>query len=180
MLNSRNAVCILAVLVAGILTATCTLLFVVKWPDLNLKVSIDSKRFSRKQNVSPDNGILFETFHVTPRRHICLTQAVILSSTSNFFTTIATLCNKHATSSKKIWLTITFFASANTLMALSETYGFFSGFNWGHVCRLYLVYFDPCCWILFCGNYDWQLTFSECTFIFLSSNWSTLFRWPRL
>ena len=30
LLNSRNAVCILAVLVAGILTATCTLLFVVK------------------------------------------------------------------------------------------------------------------------------------------------------
>ena len=72
-----------------------------KWPNLNLKVSIDSKRFSRKQNVSPDNAILFETFHITPRRHICLTQAVILSSTSNFFATIATLCNKHATSSKK-------------------------------------------------------------------------------
>ena len=101
LLNSRNAVCILVVLVAGILTATYSLLFVVKWPNLDLKVSIDSKRFSRKQNDSPDNAILFETFHITPRRHICLTQAVILSSTSNFFATIATLCNKHATSSKK-------------------------------------------------------------------------------
>ena len=98
MLSSRNAVCILAFLVAGILTATYSLLFVVKRPNLDLNVSIDSKCFSRKQNVSPDNGILFETFHITPRRHICLTEAVILSSTSNFFTTIATLCNKHATS----------------------------------------------------------------------------------
>ena len=36
---------------------------------------------------------LFETLHKTPRRDISLTQAVILSSTSNFFITTAALCN---------------------------------------------------------------------------------------
>ena len=56
-------------------------------------LNIDSKRFSRKQNVLPDNVFLFETLHVTPRRHICLTQAVILSPTSDFFATVAALCN---------------------------------------------------------------------------------------
>ena len=38
-----------------------------------------SKRFSRKQSV-----FLFKTLHIKPRRQLCLTQAVILSSTSNF------------------------------------------------------------------------------------------------
>ena len=37
----------------------------------SLKFNIDSKRFSGKQNVSPDN--VFETLHTTPRRHISLT-----------------------------------------------------------------------------------------------------------
>ena len=44
---------------------------------------------------------LFETLHIRLRRHICLTQVVILSSTSNFFATIASLCNNVTTSSKK-------------------------------------------------------------------------------
>ena len=52
-------------------------------------LNIDSKHFSRKQNVSPDNVFLFETFHITPRRHICLRHAVILSSTSNFLSAIS-------------------------------------------------------------------------------------------
>ena len=52
-------------------------------------LNIDSKQFSRKQNVSPDNVFLFETFHITPRRHICLRHAVILSSTSNFLCAIS-------------------------------------------------------------------------------------------
>ena len=54
---------------------------------------IDSKRFSRMQNVSPDNVLLFETLHVTPRRHICVTQADILLLTNDFFATIAVFCN---------------------------------------------------------------------------------------
>ena len=49
----------------------------------------DSKRFSGRQNVSPDNISLFETLHTTPRRHISLAQAVILSFTSNFFAPVA-------------------------------------------------------------------------------------------
>ena len=49
---------------------------------LKIKISIDSKRFS-KQNVPPDNVFLFEILHITAARHICLTQGVILSSTSN-------------------------------------------------------------------------------------------------
>ena len=64
-------------------------------------LNLDSKHFSRKQNISPASVLLFETLNITPRRYICLTQAVILSSTSNFFATIAALCNKHATSSQK-------------------------------------------------------------------------------
>ena len=49
-----------------------------------------SKRFLRKQNVSRDIVFLFKTLHITPncRRQICLTQAFILSFTSNFFALI--------------------------------------------------------------------------------------------
>ena len=48
--------------------------------------NIGNKRFPRKKNV-----FLFKILHITPRKHICLTQAVILSSTSNFFATGRTL-----------------------------------------------------------------------------------------
>ena len=65
---------------------------------LKIKFSIDSKRFS-KQNVSPNNVFRFETLHITSRRRICPTQAVILSSTrnslSNFSATISALCNNN-------------------------------------------------------------------------------------
>ena len=61
-----------------------------------------SKLFSGKQNVSPDNVFLFKTLRTTPRRSISLTQAVILSSTSNFFTPIAALCNNLEPQIKKI------------------------------------------------------------------------------
>ena len=53
-------------------------------------LDIDSKCFSRKQNVSPHN--IFYLKLRTPRRHTCLTQAVILSFTTNFIATIAVLC----------------------------------------------------------------------------------------
>ena len=56
-------------------------------------LNIDSKRFSREQNVSPDNVFLLETLHITHRRHICLRQAVILSFVSTFFATIVALCS---------------------------------------------------------------------------------------
>ena len=55
------------------------------------KFNIDSTCFSGKQNVLPNNAFLFKTLHTTPRGHISLTQAVILSPTCNFFATIATL-----------------------------------------------------------------------------------------
>ena len=45
------------------------------------------------QNVSPDNVLLFETLYVTPRRHICVTQADILLLTNDFFATIAVFFN---------------------------------------------------------------------------------------
>ena len=57
------------------------------------KFNIDSKRFSLKQNFSPGNVFVHETLHTIPMRHISLTQAVILSSTSNFFAAIAALSN---------------------------------------------------------------------------------------
>ena len=66
----------------------------------NLKT--DSKLFSRMQNVSPDNVFQCETLHITPRTHICLTQAVILSFNNNFFATIATLCMNMQTQVKNI------------------------------------------------------------------------------
>ena len=53
----------------------------------------DNKRFSRRQNIPLDNVFLFKTLYIIPRKHVRLTQSVILSSTSNFFTTIATHCN---------------------------------------------------------------------------------------
>lgn len=49
--------------------------------------NINSNRFSRKQTVSPDTVFLIETLPITPRRRICLTQAVIFLSTGNFFAT---------------------------------------------------------------------------------------------
>ena len=33
-------------------------------------LNTDSKRFSIKQNVSPDNVFLFETLHITPRAQL--------------------------------------------------------------------------------------------------------------
>ena len=51
--------------------------------------------FFGKENLSTDNVFLFETLHTTPMRHIIsLTQADILSSTSNFFASIAVLYDK--------------------------------------------------------------------------------------
>ena len=51
------------------------------------------------------NVFLFETLHITSRRRICLTQAVILSSTSNslsnFIANISALCS-NLTSQVKI------------------------------------------------------------------------------
>ena len=67
-----------------------------------------SKLFSGKQNVSPDNVFLFKTLRTTPRRSISLTQAVILSSTSNFFAPIAALCNNLEPQIKKITIVYVF------------------------------------------------------------------------
>ena len=68
------------------------------------------------------------------QKHICLKQAVILAPTSNFFATIAALCNKHETSSRKY---ITDFSGNIRLSSVGSK---------GHVCRLLLIDFDPCCW----------------------------------
>ena len=74
--------------------------------------NIDSKRFSRKQTVSPDTVFLIDTLPISPRRRICLTQAVI------FFIYRQFLRNS------KIQLTLTFFSSVNTLTDLSGNIGF--------------------------------------------------------
>ena len=64
----------------------------IGYPKHKIKKNWYSKRFLRKQNVSRDIVFLFETLHITPncRRQICLTQAFILSFTSNFFALIDT------------------------------------------------------------------------------------------
>ena len=83
--------------------------------------------FSKKQNVSPDNVFLFKTLHIKLRRHICLTQAVILSTTSNFFATIALLCN-NVRPQVKIITNIYIFRFRHTLQRTShETRHFFRG-----------------------------------------------------
>ena len=53
---------------------------------------------------------LFKSLHTTPRRHISLTQAAILSSAGNFFATIATLCNNMRPQVKNITI-VNVFAS---------------------------------------------------------------------
>ena len=82
--------------------------------------------FFGKQNLSPDNVFLFETLHTTPMRHISLTQAVILSSTSNFFASIAVLCNK-------MCLQILHYSLQRTSW---ETRSFYSGFKSSLLLRL--------------------------------------------
>ena len=54
---------------------------------------LNAQNSNRRQNITLDNVFVFETLCIIPRKDVCLTQAVILSSTSNFFATIATHCN---------------------------------------------------------------------------------------
>ena len=72
---------------------------------------------------------LVETLLITPRRHICLKPAVIFI----IYPTIAALCNKHATSNPKY---ITDFSGNVRLSSAGSK---------GHLCRLLLIDFDPCC-----------------------------------
>ena len=83
--------------------------------------------FFGKQNLSPDDVFQFETnLHTTPMRHISLTQVVILSSTSNFFASIAMLCNK-------MCLQILHYSLQRTSW---ETCSFYCGFKSSHLLRL--------------------------------------------
>ena len=100
--------------------------------------------FLRKWNVSLDNVFMFETLHVTPRRHICLTQAAILSSTSNFFATIAAFCNIQQPQVKNRTNVYVFCLNWHNNGPLRKL-GLSSVGSKGHICRLWLVDFDPCC-----------------------------------
>ena len=89
--------------------------------------------FFKKAKCFTRQCFLFETLH------ICLTQGVILSSTSSFFATIAQFV---VTSWPSVY---NFFFLGHWLLWTSqETQAFSVGSN-GHVCRLLLVDFDPCC-----------------------------------
>ena len=107
--------------------------------------NIDSKCISRKQNFSPD--VMFATLDITPRGHICLTEAVILSSTSNFFVTIALLCNNIMTSKQKFNNVSIFLSASFILTDPSKNTGFVQRVqNVMSVCLLLqLVDFNPCC-----------------------------------
>ena len=130
------------------------------------KFDIDGKRFSGMQNISPDNIFPFKTLHTTPRRHVSLTQAVILSSTSNFFTTIAVICNNMWPQVKNYRLHFSLPSlfltdpSGNTcfLQWVQKVMSVGCNLNW--LISLHIVYF-----ILWLKN--WQLTFSKCIVIFL-------------
>ena len=106
------------------------------------KFNIDRKRFSGKQTVSPDDVFLFETLHTTPRRHISLTQAVILLCTSNFFAPVAALCNNMLPQVKKKKQKKTsnygsrFSPLSLTLNGPLGKHVLFSAGSKGHVCRL--------------------------------------------
>ena len=86
--------------------------------------------------------------HITPRRHNCLSQAVILSSTSNFFSTIAALCKSMTTSSQKYNWRLLFSPPSFTLTDLSGNVGFlqrvqkvaYAGCNL--LIRIHVAYFD--------------------------------------
>ena len=100
----------------------------------------DNKRFSRRQNIPLDNVFLFKTLYIISRKHVCLTQSVILSSTSNFFATIATHCNYMRPLKSKYHQRLHFFASVNTLTDLSGNIGFLQ--------RVQKVRFVNCNWLI--------------------------------
>ena len=118
-----------------------------------------SKRFSRKQSVSTNNVFVhvFKTLHKKPRRQICLTQAVILSSTNNFTS------EPQVKNVLSLHVTFLFFACiihSNGPLRKHRPSSLGSkvtsvGCNW-----LILIH-------VVCFDYDWQLTFSECIVIFL-------------
>ena len=66
--------------------------------------------------------------HETPMRHISLTQAVILSCTSNFFVSIAMLCISMRPQVKNV--TVEVFCFRYSLQPASwETHAFYRGFK---------------------------------------------------
>ena len=81
---------------------------------------------------------MFATLHITLRRHICLTEAIILSSTSNFFTTIASLCNNIMTSKQK-FNNVTFFVCFIYPNRSLKKHSFCSAGSKRYVCMLQLV-----------------------------------------
>ena len=89
---------------------------------------------------------MFATLHITPRRHICLTEAIIFSSASNFFTTIASLCNNIMTSKQKFNNVYIFLSASFTLRDPSKNTGFVQQVqNVMSVCYNWLINFNPCC-----------------------------------
>ena len=97
--------------------------------------------FLREQNFSLVNVFLSETLCITPRRHICLTQAVILSSNKNFVVNITTLCNNMRPSVKNINNVYIFHHHQSLERTSQETQAFSSRFKtWGAYTIYVLVF----------------------------------------
>ena len=111
-------------------------------------LKIDSKCFVRKWNVSPGIVFIFETLHITPMRHICLKQAAILLPTRNSFATIAAFCNNKWPQVKTMTNVYIFHLNRHSNGPLRKL-GLSLACSKGHICRLQLVDFDPCCQFCF-------------------------------
>ena len=99
-------------------------------------VNIDSKRFSRKQNVSPDNVFSFKQF-------TCNTQETYLFVPSRYFVIYQQFLRYHCRALQKhddLWskiqLTFTFFASVIHSDGPFRKRGLSSEGSKGRVCRL--------------------------------------------
>ena len=108
----------------------------------NIEFNFDSKKFHQTMFSSLKLHII-----TTPRRHIFLTKAVILSSTRNFFATIATHCNNMPLQVKNTTIVYVFCLHSHTVTDLLGNTCFLQqvkkvmslGCNW--LILIHVVYF---------------------------------------
>ena len=109
-------------------------------------LNIHSKRFPRKQNISPDNVFLYSKLYITRRRHICFVWHAVFCFHLQAISSLplpwfALKCDLKL----KLQVTFTFFASVTQSNEPLRKHGLPSAATKGHVCRFWLVDFDPYC-----------------------------------
>ena len=93
----------------------------------------------------------------------CNTQDTFFFDTSCYFV----IYRQFQNASQKYNYRLHFFSPSPILTDLLGNMCFLQRGSKGHVCRSFIGWFQSMSFISFCGNYDWQLTFSQCTVIFL-------------